>query len=397
MLDYRIVDVDNHYYEPDDCFTRHLEARYRSGRSIHVRRDRADGLGRVYVGEQRATFIKSTHADVTGEPGSFQDYLRGKVSRGSLIDEPISAFDRPAYMHREPRLALMDGQNVEAAVMLPTLGVCVECDMREDGEALYANFRSFNRWVEEDWGYGADGRIIGVPMMTLLNVTEAVRELKRVIEAGARMVFLRPGPVYGRSPADKEFDPFWALCDEAGVVVTIHTGQTGLTEFYSTVWGEQADPPAMFYSPFQNVICSPQRAAHDTLAAFVLHGLFNRHSNLKVASIENGSSWVPNLLYEMDKAAGRNRAEWDAGMPSDLVRKHVWIAPYHEDDPYPLIKAIGADRVIFGSDFPHPEGLAEPSDYLADIADLAANDIRRIMRDNTRELLGLRETATSTP
>jgi predicted TIM-barrel fold metal-dependent hydrolase len=389
MLDYQLVDADNHYYEPDDCFTRHLESPYRADRSIHVRRERDDKLGRVYFGDTRLSFIKSTHADVTGEPGSFQDYLRGKIKRGSLIEKPISAFDFPAFMHREPRLKLMDEQGVEKVIMLPTLGVCVEHDLHEDPDALYANYRSFNRWLEEDWGYGTDGRIYGVPMLSLVDIDQCVAELERVIERNARLVYLRPGPVYGRSPADPVFDPFWARCAEADIVVAIHTGQTGFTEFYSAVWGEKPNPPAMFYTPFQNVICSPQRAAHDTLAALVLHGLFNRNPGLRVVSLENGAAWAPGLLHDMDKAAGRNMAEWSDAMPSDVFRENIWIAPFHEEDPYPVIDAVGVERVVFGSDYPHPEGLAQPSDYLADLSRLPERDLRRVMRDNTLELLKL--------
>src|SRR5258708_20169940 len=95
----------------------------------------------------------------------------------------------------------MAAQGVEAAIMLPTLGVAVEYDMRDDVDLTYASLRAFNRWLEEDWGYGADGRIFAVPMLSLLDIDRALAELHRAIDARARLVHLFPRPAPRRSPA----------------------------------------------------------------------------------------------------------------------------------------------------------------------------------------------------
>lgn len=385
-----LIDADNHYYEPDDCFTRHLESRFVPDRAIHVRRDREDGLGRVFFGDQRLSWMKCSPADVSGAPGALQDYLRGRSARGSFVDAPVNSYrDHPEFMQRAPRLELMDRQGVQAAVFLPSLAVTVETDLRHDAEAMYANFRAFNRWLEDEWGYGAD-RTIGVPLMSLADCDLAVTELERVIDRGARMVDLRPGPVYGRSPADPHLDPFWARCAEAGIVVCFHSGNHGLFEFYSANWGEDPYSPGIFASPFQNVICTMERAAYDTMAALVLHRLFHRHPTLRVISIENGSEWVPTLMKDMDKAVGKGRDVWaEDDIPSQIFREHIWVVPYHEDSVHSLIEAIGVEHVVFGSDFPHPEGLKEPVDYFQDLAGLSAEHTRRIVHDNAAELLGI--------
>lgn len=77
------------------------------------------------------------------------------------------------------------------------------------------------------------------------------------------------------------------------------------------------------------------------------------------------------------------------GRPSEIFREHVYVAPYHEENIPALVDLIGADRVLLGSDFPHPEGLAHPRDFAAGLSDLPTEDVRRIMRDNGRELVGL--------
>ena len=182
--DYRLVDADMHYYEPDDCFTRHLEARY-ADRAVHVEKGR-DGLGHVWFGGQRLRYLSVTPADFTSPPGSFTRYLAGLEDRPVMEDIAIApSRSHPEWVHdRTARLAELDRQGIEAAVMLPTLAVSVEYELRTDAEAAYAAIRAFNRWLEEDWGFGGDGRIFGVAVLSLLDRDRAVQELDRVIDRG---------------------------------------------------------------------------------------------------------------------------------------------------------------------------------------------------------------------
>ncbi len=188
-MEYRLIDADEHYYEPDDCFSRHIEPRLRD-ETIRVRRG-ADGLGRVYLRDRR-TFMSVMPGDYASAPGALQGLFAGGVADGFTHREVVSAGDHPEFTSKAARLALMDIQGVEAAIMLPTLGVAVEYDLRTDTELLYASLRAFNRWLEEDWGYGADGRIFAVPMLSLIDLDQAMTELHRVIGAGARLVHLAP-------------------------------------------------------------------------------------------------------------------------------------------------------------------------------------------------------------
>ena len=97
---------------------------------------------------------------------------------------------RPEYQDRAARLAVMDEQGIESILLFPTYGVTVEHAMRDDAEASFAAITAFNRWLEEDWGFGADGRIFGVPLLSLVDVALAVAELERLLARGARMVHL---------------------------------------------------------------------------------------------------------------------------------------------------------------------------------------------------------------
>jgi predicted TIM-barrel fold metal-dependent hydrolase len=325
------------------------------------------------------------------KPGSLREMLRAMSSgqyRESNVVEPI----QPEYVARDARLAVMDRQGIERALLFPTLGVCVEHFLKDDVDQLYANFHAFNRWLDDDWGFGREGRIYAPPMLSLRDLDRAVTELDWVLAAGARVVVLRAGPAYGRSPADPYFDPFWARIDEAGVLVAFHIGEAGYNEMMAPFWGEQPNPSSHRQSAFQWTCFYGDRPIMETFAALVLHNLFGRFPNIRCLSVENGSLWVPYLLKLMNKMNGMGRnGPWLGGRvterPSDVFKRHILVSPYHEEDIVGLTGTIGVSQVVFGSDYPHPEGLAEPSDFADAIAPLGPAAVRQIMRDNLLPLL----------
>ena len=389
-LAYPAVDSDNHYYEPVDSFTRHIEARFRE-RTLRPER-RSDGDFDVFL-DNRPWRYTDPKFERTNRPGSMIEILhrKGDVQwKDSYTRENMLA----GYQNRDSRLELMDEQGLQAAILLPTLGVVVEHGLRHDVELTYASLRAFNRWIEDDWGYAYRERIFAPPLMSLLDIDACVEELERVLAAGARLVHLRPGPADGRSPAHPDYDPFWARLNEAGVPVVFHISESGYNELFSVAWGEEPNPSVREQSAFQWAFMHGDRPIMETLGALIYHNLFTRFPRLKVLSIENGSGWVQYLLTNLDKKKGMARyGPWLAGRPkgrpSDIFRRHCCVSPYPEDDVPGLIDFLGEDNVLFGSDYPHPEGIREPLDFTDLIGPAPDERIRRIMRENTAELLKL--------
>jgi predicted TIM-barrel fold metal-dependent hydrolase len=392
-LGYLSFDGDNHYYEPRDVCTRYIEPRYRD-KAVHVRTE-ADGTERIMVGAKPFTFLDDMEQNFewTLRPGSLRDYLRhltGENSDDDGVREPV----QPAYVQRDARLALMDEQQLESCLLFPTLGVCIEHYMKDDVEQTYANLWAFNRWIDDEWGFAWRDRIFAAPLMSLLDVDQAVEMLEWSLSRGARMIHLRPGPQGGKSPADPCFDAFWSRANEAGVTIALHVSDSGYNELMSVHWGEAPNPSSHQQSAFQWCNFYGDRPIMDTISALIFHNLFGRYPNLRAVSVENGSHWVPYLMKQMDKMKGMGRngpwigGRW-SGRPSDVFRQHVYVSPYHEEPlPY-LCELIGSDKVVFGSDYPHPEGLADPVDFAHGLAGMADQDIRNVMRDNQRRLVGL--------
>jgi predicted TIM-barrel fold metal-dependent hydrolase len=188
------------------------------------------------------------------------------------------------------------------------------------------------------------------------------------------------------------YDPFWARVNEARLLVTFHSSESGYNEMFSRYWSEDPNPLSHHQSAFQWTNFFGDRPIMDTLSALVLHNLFGRFPDVRVASIENGGLWVPYLLKVMDKMYGMGRTgPWLGGRidgrPSEVFKQHVFVAPFHEEDLSSLTQALGASNILFGSDYPHAEGLAEPTAFERALAGLGDAEIAAIMGGNLKELL----------
>ena len=398
MPDYRLIDCDEHYYETEDCFARHMPREHLDDAVQVIRKD-----GAAMMALRGRPLLFSTFPDAqTPPPGALAGLAQtddtdagsddtGRPAWAAASLPRIGADNMAPYTTRDARLALMDEQGIERALLFPTAVLGIEHDLARDPSTLHKNVTAFNRWLEEQWGFA--GRIIAPAWLALHDPAEAAAEADRLIQAGVRAVMLRAGPVAGRSPADPAFDPVWARLAEARVLVTIHGGNSGYQDMLGPLWGEPTGLPGFRFSPFAMAVCFVDRAIADTLSALILHNLFARHPRLRVASVENGSSWAMELLPRLDRSwrlARRNPGLGGAveQKPSDVFRRHIWVNPYSSEDIPALAELIGVDRVLFGSDFPHPTAAADPRAYLRGLSGFDAAETRAIMRDNADALLG---------
>ncbi|MBW2498110.1 MAG: amidohydrolase family protein [Deltaproteobacteria bacterium] len=389
-LGYLPFDCDNHYYEAPDAFTRHVPKAMQprcvqwaeiSGRKHHI------------VGGKLSRAVANPTWNPIAKPGAIAAYLRGNPDK--LDPKQLLADQREplpdCYMDRDARIATLDEQGLEAMWLFPTLGVLYEELLKHDTEAVTTLFRAFNRWLQEDWGCNYKERIFASPYVSLCDVDFACEELEWALEQDARTVCMRPAAVHTPdqgplSPANPKFDPFWARANEAGITVVIHAGDSGYTTHGYVQDGFSASgisgPIAPNIKHF-NI----ERAAYDFLVTLCYERLFERFPNLRIASIENGAEFLPDLFRKLrqsrDRLAVAGYYKEDPGL---LFKEHVWINPFWEDDVYEVEALMGADRVIFGSDWPHIEGMPEPLDYVGEISKFDDQKKRRILRDNVLEL-----------
>src|SRR5262245_13395030 len=235
-LPYRVFDADNHIYAPGDARLRHLPKRYHDQLQQATGRITPEVEGDDDV-EHVATTI-GTHTVPEGGhggvdlrelpgmqggipiPGAMLNRLNpmkdlAQLDRIELVERYNQM--RPAFEKKEPRLALMDIQGVEAAVVF-TGGFNHESAFKGGVELGAAVTRAWNEYVLEDWGFNTDNRIYCPLMVPFDDIDTAVRELEWGLEHGAKVVNLPVAPTSAdRSPFDPMYDPIWARIDEAGL------------------------------------------------------------------------------------------------------------------------------------------------------------------------------------
>jgi predicted TIM-barrel fold metal-dependent hydrolase len=386
--DLMVFDSDNHLYETKDALTRHLPAKYK-GAVDYVE---VHGRTKIVVRGTISEYIPNPTFDVVARPGALEDYFRNGNPEGKSYREVVGNPMRsiPAFRAPAPRLELMDELGVDRTLMFPTLASLLEERMRDDPELIHAAVHALNEWLYEEWTFNYEGRIFATPIITLPIVDKALQELEWVLERGAKTVLVRPAPVPGyrgsRSFGFPEFDPFWQAVVDADILVSMHASDSGYARYQGDWLGPQEMLPFQ-HDPFKYLTMG-HRPVEDAMAALVCHGVLTRFPELRVASIENGAEWVVPFLARLADTYRKMPHSFDED-PVAAFKRNVYVAPFHEDDITVLIDALGADHLLFGSDYPHPEGLAEPCSYIdhlpADLPDDAVNGIMganlaRIMR-----------------
>jgi hypothetical protein len=268
----KVFDSDNHYYEALDCFTRHIP---KSMASRCMQWADIDGRKRLLVAGRVNRFIPNPTFDPIGRPGVLQAFFKGKA--GSDVKSAFGELEpiRPEYRDRDARLAVMDAQGLDGAWMFPTLGVGMEAAMAHDGKAAMAAFSAFNTWLDEDWGYAYQDRLFAAPYLCLIDLEGALQELCTVLDRGARVICLRPGPVHTASgttsPFTDEYDRFWSTVEESGITVAFHGGDSGYSA-HVDAWEPDTEAKAFFATPLYRSLIS-HRAITETMLAMLCHRL----------------------------------------------------------------------------------------------------------------------------
>jgi len=385
-LPYPLFDADNHMYETEEAMTKYLPKEYQGAiEYVQVR-----GRTKIAIRGHITEYIPNPTFEVVARPGAMEEYYRvgnpdGK-SRREIFGEPMRSI--PAFREPAPRLELMDELGIDRSLMFPTLASLVEERMRDDPELIHAVIHALNQWLHETWSFNFKDRIFTVPVISLPIVDKAIEELNWCVERGARAILIRPAPVPGfggsRSFALPEFDPFWKRVVETGVLVTMHSSDSGYTR-YSQDW-EGANREFLPFQPDVFRMVADWRPIQDSVAAWVCHGALFRFPELKIAVIENGASWLEPLLKTLADLYKKMPMQF-AGDPVAAVKRSVYVSPFWEEDMAWLSGLIGADHVLFGSDYPHPEGLADPISYVDELTKLSEADQAKIMGGNLARLL----------
>jgi predicted TIM-barrel fold metal-dependent hydrolase len=362
-----VIDADGHVLEPRDAWA-HLDPSIRPRIETDER-----GLDHVIVGDDDVFVAKLGQM---GTPGT-------DVSTGATEPFPLERA-RPGAFDPAARLVDMDAEEIDVAVLYPTIGLGFWGI--SDPAAAVAVARAYNDWLA---GYcsAAPDRLHGAAMVPFQSPDDAVHELRRAREElGMVAAFVRPNPCLGRSIVDAAYEAFWATAEELGMAVGVHEGF------------QLAVPPLGSDRTPRNVLVL-HAVSHSfeqmfACAQLVAEGVLDRHPDLRVVFLEAGGGWVPYWLarldHQVDSYAGyapRMRLT-----PSEYFARQCWVSFEIDEETLPaLAPFVGPDRIVWGSDYPHadstfPGALAE---LRATIAPLSYPVQQQILSANAATLYGL--------
>ncbi|WP_026239384.1 amidohydrolase family protein, partial [Parafrankia discariae] len=296
----RVVDADSHMTERHDLFTERAPKGYED-KVPHVERINGQDMW-VVAGKSFGRAGSGGTIDHDGKKHPWKDSQGGDWGIESVHPAAWDAGRRITLMDElgidtqvvYPNAIGIGGQNLFNAVADPTVvRLCVE--LYNDAMAQ----------VQAESG----NRLLPMPIMPAWDIAACVREAQRCAEMGYRGVNMTADPQDSGSPdlGDPAWDPFWEVCAGLNLPVHFHIGasQTSLSYFGTTYWPSQDDyvkPAIGGASLFQN--------NSRLLLNSCYSGMFDRHPNLKMVSVESGIGWIPFMLEAMDYELEENAPEY---------------------------------------------------------------------------------------
>ncbi len=355
----RVIDADTHLLETRTLWADHLD---RGERDLAVRIE-DDHLGYAWLTAPDGRRIHLAEAHTPGDivtMGARRQRQRRGLPPDVGYDDAVPVHDRDPVR----RLAKMDEQGVDEAVVFPNFGLFWVRTLEDRPAAQLANMRAWNRWAVGGVRPAGAGRLHPVGHVSLRDPGWLDRELAALAAGGVTAAMVPIGPVDGRSLAHPDLDRCWSAFEAHGVAVVFHISD-GPRPF-DDAWYEADDNPIepLLMSTFISV--TPMLA----LADMAVGGVFERHPRLRLGLVEFTSGWLVSFLRMIDVTYGFH-ADYN-GLPrdrlplapSEYVRRQVRAATFGFEHPAELAQQLG-DMLMFGSDYPHAEGLARPLEDFA--------------------------------
>jgi predicted TIM-barrel fold metal-dependent hydrolase len=324
-----VFDADMHVQEPPGIWVEFLDPPLRDRVAIGTR-------------EQAVPIADSRPLIELPTPREGRREMRPTMMEDRFGDLARRGFDAPALLEG------MDVEGVDVAALFPSYGLYVPWADHLAPELAIGLARAYNRWIVSLCADG-DNRLVPVAMAPLHDPTLAASEARRAVENGVKGLMLRPNPVRGRPVSHPEHDRFFAEVAELDVPLILHEG-TG-----AVVAAAGADR--------FDTWCGRHAASHPmeqmlALAGLILDGVFERHPRLRVGIFESGTGWLRWWLHRLDEHWEFLGSEVPQAelRPSEYVERQCVIST-ETDDPFvsETVAAMGADHVVWASDFPHPE------------------------------------------
>lgn len=393
---YRVVDADGHVLEPPTGMWERAPAEFRD-RMWRIERDPQGREWKIFDGD-RTPAAGLAFAGTAGMSRADQDRAR----RGELLYTEV----RPAAFDPAARIPDLDADGIDQTVLYPTtlLGIPAVADHR----FAAAVCRAYNEWLA-DYCRHAPRRLFGVAAVPQQDIALAVQEIRHAKTLGLVGIFLRPNPSIGeRKFDDPVYEPIWQTAEELDLAVGLHPyllpDMPGACRYFglgSTAGARELEgQTAVAHGDFRNVFFT-QAISNPfdmmaTLTYLVCGGVLEKRPRLKVLLLEANGGWIVPWLERLDHHYEIFYADVPQMKmkPSEYFRRQCWIS-FDPDESTLAMTAdsplVGAERIIWASDYPHPDakfpGVTDALDEATDV--LTEVQRARVFGLNAAELYGL--------
>jgi len=380
-----VVDADSHWSEPHDLFTSRAPAALKD-RVPRV--EEIDGVATwVFDGHP---FGRHSAAGVIGRDGHKEE-AHTALHEWTHDQVHVGAYDPKV------RLEVLDECGIDAQIIFPsTIGLGGQDLGSIDDEALCrAAVEIYNDAMAEIQD-GSGNRLLPLPLMPAWDVATCVAEARRVAALGARGVNMTSDPQDLGAPdlASRDWDPLWEACTELQLPVHFHIGAsvTGMSFYGKYPWASHPDNTKLAIGGTLLFIGNAR-----VVTNLILSGMFDRHPDLQMVSVESGVGWIPFILETLDYEMAENAPRELAALrkpPSEYFRSNLYATFWFEKNRNKLpelVEAVGEDNILFETDFPHPTCMyPNPLQTVAEkMATLTPEARRKILGGNARKLYRL--------
>jgi len=312
-----------------------------------------------------------------------------KPGAGSLQDPEIQAYFTGGYAAMRPGLTdgarRPDDQDIDgisAEILYPGWFPMFSLPNLDLMVALQQNY---NNWMHNQH-VASKGRLVGLAALPVQRPDAAAAELERVVKLGFKGVVIPSNAPHGRRYSDEEYEPMWALLEEANIPVGFHVACWSHVPEWQKAMAQR--DPIVQYAGSPTLI-------HDTLVELMVRGVCAKHPNLNFVLAEFNAGWVAHWLDKVQQGWARDYAK-DPSHTAPVDVLDIWKRQFYatiEDDNAALQTRdlIGEETLLWGSDYPHTDSTWPcSSDVLSEMfQDFSAESKDKITRSNVANLYSL--------
>ena len=372
MIEPKLISADSHVNEPGDLWVERIDKPFR---------DRAPRVVENLPGQRPGAYFV-----LEGIPPI---HLAQGMGAGKKPEELPKFFQSSTYEDRRAggwdpaeRLKDMDLDGVEADVIYTTLG------FRQfwftDAALQRACFRVYNDWLADYCAY-APKRLAGLALISLHDVDEGVKELRRCVSRGLKGVLIWASPPEDRPYSAPLYDPFWAAAQDLNVPISLHS-----------ITGMGAESRLAIKQPLDRYVRSTVlcHEVQRTLVVLIFSGVLERFPDLKLVSAENEVGWLPFFLQKLDQAQEEYRYLYPAPLklkPTEYFRRQIFATFIEDPVGVASREFIGVENIMWSSDYPHTVSTWPHSREVVerDFKGVPEDEKRLIVRENVARLYGL--------